>query len=217
MTIRHHPSDALLTAFAAGTLDRGQHVAVATHLLACPRCRDWRRTMEQVGGAVLASLPPARMASDAFRRLEARLDEAVRAAKVVVSPVAVAVDDVPRLPAFVRRYPWGHWTWVAPRVQLRRILLPEADGTRVFLLRSGPGTRLLQHSHSGIEMTCVLTGGFSHQGGHYQPGDFDLGDAGVDHQPLVDPGAECICLVAMQGELRLNGFIGRLMQPFIRM
>ncbi|MGA2126911.1 MAG: ChrR family anti-sigma-E factor [Xanthobacteraceae bacterium] len=217
MTIRHHPSDELLTAFAAGTLDRGQHIGVATHLAGCPRCRGWQRTMEQVGGTVLASLPPSTMSGDALARVEARLDAPARAARMTAPPAPSAVDDVPRLPAFVRRYPWGRWTWVAPRVHLRRMLLPDDDGARVFLLRSGAGTNLLQHTHTGMEMTCVLVGGFSHDGGHYGPGDFDLGDPTVDHQPLVDPGEDCVCLVAMEGQLRLNGLIGRVMQPFIRM
>jgi putative transcriptional regulator len=76
---------------------------------------------------------------------------------------------------------------------------------------------MLEHTHTGIEMTCVLSGSFSHEGGHYGPGDFDLGDETIDHQVLVDPGEDCICLVAMQGDLRLNGLIGRLVQPFVRM
>ena len=58
----------------------------------------------------------------------------------------------------------------------------------MFLLRSGPGTKMLQHSHTGIEMTCVLSGAFRHDGGHFGPGDFDLGDDTVDHQPMVDDG-----------------------------
>ena len=56
MSIEHHPTDSMLAAFAAGTLDHGQHIAIATHLVACPQCRTFMRSMEQVGGAVLTSL-----------------------------------------------------------------------------------------------------------------------------------------------------------------
>ncbi len=66
-------------------------------------------------------------------------------------------------------------------------------------------------------MTCVLSGAFRHDSGHFGPGDFDLGDETVDHQPIVDDGQDCVCLVAMQGELRLNGLLGRMMQPFVRL
>ena len=59
MSIAHHPSDEILAAFAAGTLDHGQHVAIATHLVSCPQCREFARAMEHVGGAMLTDLAPA--------------------------------------------------------------------------------------------------------------------------------------------------------------
>jgi putative transcriptional regulator len=216
MSIQHHPDDALLSAFTAGTLDSGQHAAIATHLVACARCRSFVRTMEQLGGTLMADLPPAAMASDALSMAEARLREAPPAPQGE-SPSPEAGAEIPGLPSFVRRYRFGKWKWVAPSIHVRPIVLPEPGDTRVFLLKSGPGTRMLQHSHTGLEMTCVLTGGFTHAQGHYGPGDFDLGDDSVDHQPLVDADGDCICLVAMHGELRLAGWIGRLMQPFVRL
>jgi putative transcriptional regulator len=217
MTIQHHPSESLLTAFAAGTLDQGQHVTIATHLVACPRCRAWVHAMEKVGGALLAGLPPDAMSRDALAKVEAHLGEPTEAVAPVAKALSVAIDDVPGLPRFMRNYTAGSWKWIAPRVHLRRIVLPEASHTRVFLLKSGAGTKMLPHSHTGLEMTCVLAGAFAHEGGRYGPGDFDLGDETVDHQPIVDPGEECICLVAMLGQLRLNGIVGRLMQSFVRL
>jgi len=216
MTIQHHPDDSMLVGFTAGTLDLGQHAAIATHLLSCPRCRRLAHTMEQVGGGVLANLPPAPMSTDALVRVEARLTEPIDVANGGPVPTTLGAD-VPGLPKFVRRYPIGKWQWVAPRVHLRRIVLPEESKTRVFLLRSGPGTKMLEHAHAGVEMTCVLSGAFKHAGGYFGPGDFDLGDETVDHRVVVDEAADCICLVAMQGDLRLNGLLGRIMQPFVRL
>jgi putative transcriptional regulator len=216
MSIQHHPDDTLLSAFAAGTLDLGQHTAIATHLLACPRCRAFVQAMERVGGAVMANLQATPMASGALAAVEARLGEAAPQRPVDAAPT-VPATEVPGLPKFVRRYQFGPWKWIAPSVHVRPIVLPEASDTRVFLLRSGPGTKMLQHTHTGIEMTCVLSGAFRHDGGHYGPGDFDLGDETVDHLPIVDADADCVCLVAMQGKLRLNGLIGRLIQPFVRL
>ena len=54
-------------------------------------------------------------------------------------------------------------------------------------------------------MTCVLSGSFVHAGGHFGPGDFDFGDGTVDHDILVDSQDDCICLVAMQGDLKSMG------------
>jgi putative transcriptional regulator len=214
MSIEHHPTDSLLAAFAAGTLDHGQHIAIATHLVACPQCRTFMRSMEQVGGAVLTSLPPAVMANGALAAVEARLNEPVEPA---AADITVPETEIAGLPKFVRRYQFGNWQWVAPAVHLRRIMLPYASDTRVFLLKSGPGTKMLEHAHTGFEMTCVLSGAFSQGGAHFRPGDFDLGDETVDHKPVVDSGEDCVCLVAMQGSLRLNGLLGRIMQPFVRL
>jgi putative transcriptional regulator len=212
VTVQHHPADFLLEGFAAGILDRGQHIAIATHLARCPRCRGWVGSVQHIGGVILSALPPAAMSTGAWNRVEARLVEPVRQS-TPLPPGGLA--DVPGLPPFVRGLPAGNWRWVAPSLRQRRIVLPESEPTRVFLLKASPGTRLLPHAHTGIELTCVLSGSFSHDGASYGPGDFDHGDGSVDHEISVGPTGDCICLVAMQGELRLKGFVGRLVQPLV--
>src|SRR5208283_2894300 len=199
VTIDHHPDEATLAAYAAGLLDLGQRVALATHLRACQRCREWVRAVESVGGEILDNLAPAAMSEDALDRALARLCE--QAPPALARPAETA-DAPAELPGFVRRYAFGAWRFVAPRVRMRPIHLPEPGPTRVFLLKSAPSTRLLQHGHTAIEMTCVLRGAFRHDGGRYGPGDFDLGDETVTHEPQVEEGEECVCLVAMQGDLR---------------
>jgi putative transcriptional regulator len=172
--------------------------------------------MEEVGGAVMESLPPAAMSTGAFKKLEARLTGLARpaAAEAAHSSSETGIQGLPR---FVRRYRFGSWRWVAPSVHVRPIALPYDSDTRVFLLRSGPGTRLLEHTHTGLEMTCVLSGAFQQEGALFGPGDFDFGDDTMDHRPLVESGQDCICLVAMQGELQLKGLLGRIVQPFVRL
>lgn len=216
MSIEHHPLETMLAAFAAGTLDHGQHIAIATHLVSCPQCRRFMHAMEEVGGAVVANLPPATMSNRALAEVEARLDEPVQPAAGEAASTPPETE-IPGLPRFVRRYRFGSWRWVAPSVHVRPIVLPHASDTRVFLLRSGPGTKMLQHTHTGLEMTCVLSGAFRQDGAHFGPGDFDLGDETVDHQPVVEAGEDCICLVAMQGDLELKGLLGRIVQPFVRL
>ena len=213
MTIRHHPFNELLLAYSAGRLDQGQHVAIATHLVQCSGCRSWVRNLEGLGGSVLDELPPSAMADDALARLEARLDEPAVVPRVV--PRKEILFDLPGLPPFVRGLAAAKWKWLAPNVQLRRLSLTVPGDTRVFLLRSKPGVRMMPHGHTGFEMTCVLTGSFSHDGARYGPGDFDFGDSGNCHEIAIGPEGDCISLVAMQGDLRLNGFLGRLVQPFV--
>jgi len=217
MTIHHHPPDELLTAFAAGVLDLGQHIAVATHLVTCPACRAMVRTMERVGGELLAGMTPAEMSPGALAAVEARLGGSHAEIAAAPDNDPAGFRDVPGLPQFLRRYPDSPWNWIAPKVHLRPIRLAEPSPTRVFLLRSKPGTKMVEHTHTGFEMTCVLSGSFAHEGGHFGPGDFDFGDGSVDHEVMIDSAEDCICLVAMQGDLKLHGMIGRLLQPLIRM
>lgn len=198
MSIEHHPTDTMLAAFAAGTLDHGQHVAIATHLVSCRHCRDFMHSMERVGGELLTSLAPATLSSGSLAKVEARLNETFAPA-VLDSAPTIPDTEVPGLPKFVRCYKFGNWKWIAPSVHLRPIILPHASDTRVFLLKSGPGTKMLEHTHTGFEMTCVLSGAFRQDGDRFGPGDFDLGNEAIDHRPVVEPGQDCVCLVAMQG------------------
>jgi putative transcriptional regulator len=116
MTIHHHPPDELLTAFAAGILDLGQHIAIATHLVQCPHCRASVRAMEHVGGAILVGMTPTEMSIGAFATVEARLGEVALSAATKSARGAAELADVPGLPRFVRSYPAGSWKWIAPKM-----------------------------------------------------------------------------------------------------
>ena len=63
MTIEQHPSDVVLAAFAAGTLDEAQRIAIAAHVRGCAHCRAFVRAMEHLGGIVLDGLPPTSLAA----------------------------------------------------------------------------------------------------------------------------------------------------------
>jgi putative transcriptional regulator len=212
MSIKHHPSEGLLSDFAGGRLDDGMALAVATHIEHCPVCRRMVRALEHAAGDALEATAPVPMSPSAQERI-ARMWDQPSASNTAAKPRT----SEPWLPAAARQYGRAGWKWVAPGVSMQPILLPKSSKTRAFLLKSAKGTSMLQHTHSGIEMTCVLTGSFSHEGGVFEPGDFDFGDDMIDHQPVVGSDADCVCLVAMTGDLQLKGLLGRLMQPFIRL
>ena len=85
------------------------------------------------------------------------------------------------------------------------------------MLKAAPGTKLPHHKHMGYEWTCVLEGAFEHQFGRYGPGDFDEADETMEHKPTVCEGVPCICIVALQGGIELQSWLGRLLQPLIRL
>jgi putative transcriptional regulator len=211
MTVTHHPSAELLAGFAAGRLDAGEHLAIAVHVSGCPSCRRLVRAVEGIGGSALEAVEPVAMEAGAFEAVTTKLDRSTPESRA-----AESTDD-DDLPAILKRYRIGRRRWVAPGVSMRPIQLPGPSSSRAFLLRSDPGTHMLEHTHTGVELTCVLRGSFSHEGGRFGPGDFDFGDDALDHQPTVGDGEPCLCLVAMTGDLRINGFFGRLIGPFVRL
>lgn len=210
MTIMHHPTDTTLAAFASGTLDEARGLVVATHLSLCSRCRDAVRAFEHVGGALLESAEPAVMSAGALERAMTRLEPPETVLPAVPAPL------VPDLPAPLSDYALGSWRWIGRGVQWRSVDVASGDGVRVFMLKAAPGTRLPRHKHTGSEWTCVFEGAFRHDLGRYGPGDFDEADESVEHNPMVEEGVACICLVALQGNIELQSWMGRLIQPFIR-
>ncbi|UFZ06839.1 ChrR family anti-sigma-E factor [Bradyrhizobium ontarionense] len=216
MTISHHPPEDLLADFATGALDEAERLVVGVHVAECGRCRRFVRAIEQLAGASLDAAEPVATGADAFDAVMARIDRRPETAPRV-SEVAKHDPELADLPEMVKRCKIGKRRRVAPGISMRPILLSGASKSRAFLLRSEPGARMLEHSHSGNELTCVLKGSFSHLGGYYGPGDFDYGDDEVDHRPVVGDEGPCLCLVAMSGDLRMHGLLGRIISPFVRL
>ena len=215
MTITHHPPEDLLADFAAGTLDEAENLVVGVHVAGCVRCQRFVHAIEQLAGAAIEETEPVPISAGAFDRLMTSIhnDPAPRPAH----PMGAGAAEDQNLPELLRRRRLGRRRRVAPGLSLQPIELRGVGKARAFLLESAPGTRMLEHTHTGTELTCVLRGSFSHEGGRYGPGDFDYGDGDVDHRPIVGDEAPCLCVVAMTGNLRVNGFFGRLISPFVRL
>lgn len=210
---RHHPKNETLAEFAAGTLDEGRSLVVAAHLAMCAECRGVVAAFEAVGGQMLDEIEPVAMSEGAAARALAAIErEAPRAAPAKAAARAVWQAEQQTLLG----YDLGPWRWVAPGLHYRAVKTPQAGDTRVFMLKAVPGLKIPQHNHTGTELTCVLQGAFIHDGGRYGPGDCDDADQDDAHNPVIDDGEICICLVAMQGNIRLTGVLGRMVQPFIR-
>ncbi|MGH6682649.1 MAG: ChrR family anti-sigma-E factor [Pseudolabrys sp.] len=206
--ITHHPNDLTVMEFAAGTLDEGRSLVAAEHLARCEQCRRFVSNLEHMGGHLLERIALEALAADARDKALARIDRLEGASKSASRPANFKP---------LSHYPAGQWRWIAPGLHLRKIEMPAGTQTRVFMLKAAPGIKLPHHSHTGTEMTCVLSGAFIHEGGRFAAGDCDDADQDVEHSPVVDVGEECICVVAMQGTIKLRGMFGRLLQPLIRL
>ena len=211
MSVSHHPSEATLMAYAAGGLDEGLSLVVAVHLGTCPACRGTVRICEAVGGQMLAS-ESADLTEDAPSQALGRLDEPA-------APLANAPRSTVRLgfnmPHALAGYRLGNWRWVAPGIRLVRILPLRAGRSGLNLLRVSPGVAVPCHTHAGLELSCILTGSYTDETGHFRPGDLAEMDGDIDHMPVADPRYGCICMIASDGKLRFRSLLPRLLRPVL--
>lgn len=214
MSINHHPDDATLLSYAAGSLPESFDVLVSCHLQRCKRCRDRVNEAEQVGATLLEMEVPV-LADGARERFMAMLDE-----EPLPLPVQNAEEgeDIGRraVPQVLKQMlEQGDtdlaWKRLVPGIQ--QIRLDTLDGG-LRLLKIAPGISIPLHSHGGSELTLVLQGSYSDELGRFMAGDVsDLG-TDVEHQPITDGAEPCICLVATDAGLRFRGFLPKLLQPF---
>ncbi|MDP3411371.1 ChrR family anti-sigma-E factor [Bosea sp. (in: a-proteobacteria)] len=209
MNARHLASDETLAGFAAGRLDEGMSLVVAAHVEMNPASADALREIDAIGGAVLArgeAVPMLSSAEDALARLGGGRE-------LGRSPAPRREAGVPRV---LQPYELGRWHMIGRGVSLRRVHVPGAEA-RVFMLRAAPGTRLPEHRHTGNEWTTILAGAYEHEYGRFARGDFDEANEDHEHHPHVDPVEGCTCIVALTGEVRFKGWLGRMLQPLVRL
>jgi len=217
--IQHHPGDDLLLALAAGTLDGAQALVVSVHLEACGTCRARLGTLQAIGGALLDAGEPAALAPGALERALQRIDAPVEARERVPAPQLPrpSLPEGVRWPSSLRNCGISTWHWMAPGMRWSRVTLPYASAGSLFLLRIAPGWNLARHGHSDLEFTQVLCGSFDDGRAVFGPGDFDVADEGVHHQPIVQAGSECVCLAFVGDRLRFDGWLASLIGRAIGM
>ncbi|WP_428267159.1 ChrR family anti-sigma-E factor [Haliangium sp.] len=190
---RHHASDDMLVAHAAGLLGESESLLVACHLTLCPRCRARVEEAEALGAAVLTELPPAKLPPGTLDAVLARLDE-----PAPTSAPTPATDPTGLVPGplfdLVGDLTTARWQRMLPGLEL--LALPAlSDGMHTALVRIAGGGRIPKHRHPGFEGALVLTGGFTDDEGHFERGDLSLRDETKTHEQFVDRPAPCVWLL----------------------
>jgi putative transcriptional regulator len=212
MTIRHHLSDSLLMAYAAGSLPEAFALVVATHVSMCDDCRARLAAHEAVGGAMIAATDCADMADDALEVCLARLT-----APPAPRPRPVARHGI--IPSPLQSYLGGSLEsvkWRPIGMGVRQAILKTQGGARARLLYIPAGQAVPDHGHRGTELTLVLQGAFRDETDRFGPGDVEIATQDLHHTPVAEAGADCICLAATDAPLRFGGLLPRLAQPFLR-
>lgn len=212
MNPNRNPSEERLLAYAAGSLSPPEAVVVAAHLALRPANDAWVRRLQAVGGEFLEEAAPVALSDHALARAMALIETDAGEAR----PLA-PLNDMPELPEPLRRYALGPWRWIGPGIRARDVHAPRDGACRVILLKIDPGRETPRHTHGGVELTCVLSGAYATETERFDVGDLEEADPDVLHQPRVVSDIPCLCVVALDGEIQLDGWLGRLMQPFVRL
>lgn len=212
MNAHRNPSEERLLAYAAGTLSPPEAVVVAAHLALRPTNDAWVRQLQAVGGEFLNDAAPASLSNDALAQAMARIET-----DAGESRAPAPLNDMPELPEPLRRYALGPWRWIGPGIRARDVHAPRDGDCRVILLKIDSGRETPRHTHCGVELTCVLSGAYAVSDQRYDVGDLEEADGDTLHQPRVVSDEPCLCVVALDGEIQFDGWLGRLMQPFVRL
>ena len=210
--IRHHLNDALLMGYSAGQLPEAFSLIVATHISMCDECRARLESFDAVGGALLGALPEAGMGADSLAQVMARIRQAP-------PPPPAPKPRAGVFPAPLRDYVGGDVEavrWRAVGGGVRQAILPTARDASARLLYIPAGLAVPDHGHRGMELTLVLQGAFRDEVDRFGPGDIEIASEELEHTPIAEPGADCICLAVTDAPLRFNSFIPRLLQPFLK-
>lgn len=225
MTIEHHVSDELLMDYASGALEEGWSIAVATHLALCPKCRARFSMMESTGGALLETItcdPDKTSDQSSWAALQERLSNAPSNQKEPETKAPSELRTSARsssIPEPLRSYLGGdidQLRWRALGLGAYHYPVKTSESAiSVRLLRIPAGKPVPEHSHNGRELTLVLSGAFRDGEDIFGPGDFEETDEAINHQPIAQPGEDCICLAVTDAPLKFRSRLVRLIQPLI--
>jgi putative transcriptional regulator len=213
MTIRHHLSDQLLTAYAAGEMPEAFNLVVATHVSLCDECRARLGSLETVGGALLELEDEVAMGDSALDRALARISDLPQATRA--EPLKAAGV----FPAPLADYVGGDLSsvrWRRVGGGVKQAILPTSKDASARLLFIPAGTAVPDHGHRGMELTLVLQGAFADENDRFDRGDIEIADEEMVHTPVAVAGQDCICLAATDAPLRFRQLIPRLAQPILR-
>ena len=206
--IRHHLTESLLMAYAAGTLPEAFSLVAATHVSLCDECRARLAAYEAVGGAVLDTDTDTVTMDSGYESCFSRQV----ASTVVSKPAGI-------MPGPLAAYVGGGIEavkWRPLGMGVRQAILPTSRSASARLLHIPAGVAVPDHGHRGMELTLVLQGAFRDATDRFGRGDVEIAGADLQHVPTAEPGLDCVCLAATDGPLRFKAWLPRILQPLFR-
>jgi putative transcriptional regulator len=205
--------DEWLLSYAAGALDPARSLLVASHIDYHDDLQEAVSDAETIGGSLLEAMQSEHVSNHVLDELMSRIDDAQGPEIKTAAPVDKQYPQ-PLMDFIDCDMDSLKWRSMGPGMSNARLWNGPND-ERLWLLRARGGVRVPEHGHSGDEWTLILKGSYQTAAGQFGVGDIDVADLETVHQPIIDIGEECICLVMTEGPIRLKSLFARMVQPII--
>lgn len=222
--INHHPDINMLVEYASGSLPWALGISVSAHLQLCPLCRQQTQQMNVLGGSHLEDTKTEAIANGSFNRLLERIQKEEKTNNAISKP-AVKNDSLSTqtlttgqpLPKVIKKLipPRLRWKKVSSALAMAHLTAGQND-YEVAFHKISKGGKVVEHDHKGLEVTLVLEGSFSDEQGVYQRGDFIVREPGQTHRPTATQNQDCLCFSVCAAPVKVTGFLGALVNPFLR-
>lgn len=218
-------SDDWIVSYAAGSLSEAHALIVASHVEFHTELQKKLSDAEAIGGVLMEQTEPSTLSDKAFDLVWTKINESpdnkptgeTQDAEARFKQTSEINSD---LPPSLRNYLGKEleeldWRLMGPGMKQKRLWTGPSSEC-LWLLKARGGTKIPIHDHRGGEMTLVLQGSYHVGDQPYTPGLIEIADIETEnHQPVIDPGKDCICLVVTEAPIKLHSLIGRALQPFI--
>lgn len=208
-------NDEWIVSYAAGALNEAYALVVASHLTYHPQLQNKLSDAEAIGGGLLNDIQPSVMSEKSLTSVWDKIDQFPQ--KSIGSDYIPIFPNMPEPLCEYLGKPLNDLKWRMMGPGMKQVKLWNGpDGECLWLLKARGGTKIPSHDHLGSEMTLVLQGSYRAGDHHYTKGSLEYADSEIEnHQPIIDQGEDCICLVVTEAPIRLHSLIGRMVQPFI--
>ena len=215
--------EALLLDYAAGSLNEALSLIVSTHLAMSESSRAFVKQCEDIGGELLVNeCEPQSLSSSCLEKILAQLDDRCQKHHEECAKIKAARLDGIYIPSPLAEFMPNDedrkqcWHKLIKGMDVMDVMNCKKTHSKAQLLRMAPATSAPSHSHAGLEVTLILDGAFSDETGQYQVGDLIVEDETTTHTPVSCPKQGCVCLAVTTAPIRLTGWVGRMINPFLR-
>jgi putative transcriptional regulator len=210
----HHPEPEDLLAYASGSSPEWMSLVVACHLTYCPSCRSELELMEELGGALLETVPSSALDASAFERMTRATPPSPPPPSLRdVHPVCAGVPPLPRPLQPYFKDETVRWRFLVPGVKHIPLRL-SVNGIPSRVVQFRPGYTVPDHTHQGLEMVLILGGALSDSetGDVFRIGDVSRREEGTMHAQHVTLDMPCVALVVTSGPIRPQSLWGRVLK-----